>query len=161
MSFTNYFFPLTRFYKGAVLFINYKKYSILSCRLLMHRASYFISPVLFNVREAVVSKEQFFLPGSKNLTFTTSRWLSVHKTKREAKLNVLHFVLLIISFLLHGFSKGRFFLLTTKSIRFYQLPFVYASRFVSSVLFNSREAVFFKRAHLVSFLFTRQNAKLN
>ena len=124
MSFTNYFFPLTRFYKGAVLFINYKKYSILSCRLLMHRASYFISPVLFNVREAVVSKEQFFLPGSKNLTFTTSRWLSVHKTKREAKLNVLHFVLLIISFLLHGFSKGRFFLLTTKSIRFYQLPFV-------------------------------------
>ena len=119
MSFTNYFFPLTRFYKGAVLFINYKKYSILSCRLLMHRASYFISPVLFNVREAVVSKEQFFLPGSKNLTFTTlARWLSVHKTKRDAKLNVLHFVLLIISFLLHGFKKGRFFLPITKSIRF-------------------------------------------
>ena len=118
MSFTNYFFPLTRFYKGAVLFINYKKYSILSCRLFMNRASYFISPVLFNAREAVVSKEQFFLPGSKNLTFTTSRWLSVHKTKREAKLNVFHFVLLIISFLLHGFTKGRFFLSITKSIRF-------------------------------------------
>ena len=84
----------------------------------MHRASHFINPVLFNAREAVVSKEQFFLLGSKNLTFTTSHWLYVHKTKRDAKINVLHFVLLIISFLLHGFRKGRFFLPITKSIRF-------------------------------------------
>ena len=67
----------------------------------MHRASHFINPVLFNASEAVVSKEQFFLPGSKNLTFTTSCWLYVHKTKCDAKINFLHFILPIISFLLH------------------------------------------------------------
>ena len=120
----------------------------------MHRASYFISPVLFNVREAVVSKEQFFLPGSKNLTFTTlARWLSVHKTKRDAKLNVLHFVLLIISFLLHGYKGAVLFTHYKKySILSCRLFMHRTSHFINPVLFNAREAVVSKEQFFLLWL---------